>query len=181
MYVLVVLCLIRQVGAPPPIPEPPPPISTISQPYSERDWLTNNLIVDHPSLEKQIRDKMSSLPDEQVHQLADYYRQQVALAKIQLQQVIERRDRLRQEIQDRVRAEKQRITEYGSDLARQQFEWSLQNYYTPNYGYGYPRNYRNNYYRPVGTPNYNPSSGFSSPHGSSSRQNNSRPPKQHHR
>jgi hypothetical protein len=165
MYALVVLCLIGQVDPMyQPLPPPPLPSRTIPpnappepyrQPYnSERDWLTNNLIVDHPALEKQIRYKMSSLSDKQVHQLANYYRQQVALAKIQLQQAIEQRNRLRQELEDRVRAEEQRITEYGSDLASQQFEWALQNAlynyggYAPYYhNYGYvPRYYVPRYY-----------------------------------
>ena len=129
MYSLILVCLIGQVP-PPPVPQPPTQYRAYN---SERDWLTNNLIVDHPALANQIKDKMSHLSDEEVHQLAEYYRQQVAAAQAQLQQLIVQRNALRQEIQDRVNAENQRITEYGSALANAQFNALFNNGY---WGFG---------------------------------------------
>lgn len=153
MYSLILVCLIGQVP-PPPIPQPP---TQYRAPYnSERDWITNNLIVDHPGLKNQIKEKMSHLSDDEVHQLADYYRQQVAAAQARLQDMIVQRNALRQEIQDRVNAENQRITEYGSALANAQFNalfnngyWGFGgNYYGGGVYYG-GGGYHHHYHGPV--------------------------------
>jgi hypothetical protein len=114
------------------------------------------LIVDHPGLKNQIKEKMSHLSDDEVHQLADYYRQQVAAAQARLQDMIVQRNALRQEIQDRVNAENQRITEYGSALANAQFNalfnngyWGFGgNYYGGGVYYG-GGGYHHHYHGPV--------------------------------
>jgi hypothetical protein len=142
MYALVLCCLIGQTY------------------NNERVWLTNNLIQDHPAMAAGIRDKMSKLSDEQVHQLADYYREKVNEAQAQLQQLIEQRNALRQQVDDTVRAEEQRITAYGSALAQQQFDWTLNQFYNRGWGgwsgYGGWGGYRvpHYHYHPMPAPRY---------------------------
>jgi hypothetical protein len=96
---------------------------------------------------REVETMVKSASDKQIDHAVQYYQQrkaqQLAQAEANLHRLEAYRDRLKVEVERRkeVYQQEQAITAYGSDLAAQQGQWAMQNFYAAPYYYA-PHHHR---------------------------------------
>lgn len=162
--VLLAVCLLGQVPPPPAPAYSPGDRPSTDQPPSDsqakREWLLAHLIVDMQMKGQydakkyhEIEAMLENMSPSQLGVLAQYYEQrktqveawQKAEAVTNLRRLEAYRDHLKRELEWKLQThqQEQAITQYGSQLAQQMFQWQLGQFYAAQ---AWPYYYRPHYY-----------------------------------